>query len=117
MDANGDSTSHQLNIGTVMVTAEKDYKWGPEKNQIIYDNRDAIANLLGGTVSFHDILQDADSIRKALELWYDPTMDYVTWTDLFDTTPANSFQFVINAKAGVYWQECRRNKHINSDRS
>ena len=60
---------------------------------MIYENREAIATILDRNALFNDIRLGYDNILKTIEAWYDPDAPQTVFTDLFDTAPANTFQF------------------------
>ena len=84
----------EISLETVTISAEKDYSWGTEKNQTIYDNREAIAEIMARNMvpDNNENYNKTDYIAIIVN-FYHPETGFAIGTDLFDNTNANTFQF------------------------
>ena len=90
------SYSDEISLGTITITAEKDYIWGTEKNQTIYDNREAISEILDRNARFNGEDETFERLLQGLEMWYNPQTGMADGTELQDSSVANSFKIVAN---------------------
>ena len=95
----GDYEYKYHKIGEINIKAEKDYSWGTEKNQTIYDNREAIAEILDRNAWFHGEKKDKKFFLDTIAFVYNPNNPRVTETRLEDTFPGNNFKIIAGNSA------------------
>lgn len=91
-------------IGSARFVAERDYIWGPEKNQVIYDNRAAIAEIMArNMIPNNNRTYSKDDYIKIIENFYHPQTGFAVGTDIFDTAGGNSLQFRGPSSAALFY--------------